>query len=239
MEDKQWSWRDSKETQNPHPLLSLEDTQDDPPVKGTKLLSDIYQRCNIAVCEPASFEKAKKDQRWMVAMQEELSMIEKNQTWKLVQKPHDRNVIGVKWIFRTKLNPDGSVNKHKARLVVKGYAQIFGVDYSDTFAPMARLDTIRLLLAIAAQKGWQVFQMDVKLAFLNGFLQEEIYVEQPEGFVIKQQEDKVYLLKKALYGLKQAPRVWYNRIDDYLLCLGFRKSLSESTLILSILAQKF
>ena len=104
------------------------------------------------------------------------------------------------------------------------------MDYSDTFAPVARLDTIRLLLAIAAQKSWKVYQLDVKSAFLNGFLQEEIYVEQPKGFVRKGEEDKVYLLKKPLYGLKQAPRSWYSRIDDHLLSLGFVKSLSESTL---------
>ena len=136
----------------------------------------------------------------------------------------------MKWVYRTKLNANGSINKYKARLVVKGYAQIFGVDYSDTFAPVARLDTIRLLLAIAAQKGWKVFQLDVKLAFLNGVLQEEVYVDQPEGFVKQGEEDKVYLLKKALYGLKQAPRAWYSRIDDHLLSLGFIKSLSEVTL---------
>ncbi|KAE8729685.1 hypothetical protein F3Y22_tig00003435pilonHSYRG00123 [Hibiscus syriacus] len=123
--------------------------------------------------------------RWIAAMEEELPMIEKNKTWILVDRPQDRKVIGVKWVFRTKLNADGSINKHKARLVVIGYAQIFGVDYSDAFAPVARLDTIRLLLAI-----------------------EEIYVEQPQGFVKEDEGDKVYLLKKALYGLKQAPRDW-------------------------------
>ena len=88
-------------------------------------------------------------------------------------------MIGVKWVYRTKLNADGSINKHKARLVVKGYAQVFGVDYSETFAPVARLDTIRLLLAVAAQKNWRIYQLDIKSTFLNGFLQEEIYVEQP------------------------------------------------------------
>lgn len=133
-------------------------------------------------------------------------------------------------MYRTKLNADGSINKYKARLVVKGYAQICGVDYSDTFAPVARLDTIRLILVVVAQKNWRVYQLDVKSAFLNGFLQEEIYVEQPEGFVKKGEEDKVYLLKKALYGLKQAPRAWYNRIDEHLKSLGFGKSLSDSTL---------
>lgn len=138
----------------------------------TRLLSDIYQRCNVAVCEPVGYSEAKNDENWVAAMKEELFMIEKNKTWELVDQPQDRKVIGLKWVFRTKLNPDGSVNKHKVRLVVKGYAQIFGVDYFDTFAPVARLDTIRLLLALAAQLGWKLYQMDVKSAFLNGFLQE-------------------------------------------------------------------
>lgn len=119
----------------------------------------------------------------------------------------------------------------KARLVVKGYAQIFGVYFFDTFAHVARLDTIRLLCAIAAQKGWRVYQLDVKSAVLNGFLEEEIYIEQREGFVMKGQEDDVYLLKKALYGLKQAPRAWYSRIDEHLMMqFGFRLNLSEATL---------
>ena len=133
-------------------------------------------------------------------------MIEKNQTWKLVQRLQDIKVIGVKWVYRTKVNANGSINKHKARLVVKGFAQIPGVDYFDTFAPVVRLDVIRLLLAIAAQLSWKVYQLDVKSAFLNGYLQEEIFVEQPEGFLVKEEEEKVYLLNKEFYGLKQAPR---------------------------------
>jgi hypothetical protein len=130
-------------------------------------------------------------------------MIQKNKTWDLVDRPEGRKVIGVKWIFKTKFNADNSINKYKARLVVKGYAQIFGIDYSDTFALVARLDAIRLLLAIAAQKGWKVFQLDVKSAFLNGVLQEEIYVEQADGFVIQGEEDKVYLLQKLSTGLSK------------------------------------
>jgi hypothetical protein len=167
-------------------------------------------------------------------MEEELLIIQKNNTWTLVDRPEGRKVIRVKWIYRTKLNADNSINKHKARLVVKGYAQIFGVDYSDTFTLVARLDTIRLLLAISAQKGWKVFQLDVKSAFLNGVLQEKIYVEQPDGFVIQGAKDKVYLLQKALYGLKQAPRAWYSRIDEHLLNLGFVKSLSEAILYVKL-----
>ena len=180
--------------------------------------------------EPVEFEEAEKDDKWIEAMKEELRMIEKNDTWELVDRPQHRKVIGVKWVYRTKLNADGSVNKYKARLVVKGYSQVFGVDFSETFAPVARLDTIRMLLALTAQKGWKTYQLDVKSTFLNGYLQEEIYVEQPEGFQVNGQEEKVYLLKKALYGLKQAPRAWYSRIDEHLQSLGFVKSPSEATL---------
>jgi hypothetical protein len=179
---------------------------DDVHMRGTRTLADIYQRCNVAAIEPANYEEAATDQKWLDAMKEELKMIEKNQTWELVDRPQHKKAIGVKWIFRTKMNSDGSMNKYKARLVVKGYAQMFGVDFSETFAPVAKMDTIRMLLAFAAQKGWTLHQMDVKSAFLNGYLEEEIFVEQPEGFSIAGQENQVYQLKKALYGLKQAPR---------------------------------
>ncbi|KAL0308644.1 UNVERIFIED_CONTAM: Retrovirus-related Pol polyprotein from transposon TNT 1-94 [Sesamum radiatum] len=120
--------------------------------------------------------------------------------------------------------------KHKARLVAKGYSQLPGIDYTETFAPVARLDTIRALIAIAANKKWKIYQMDVKSAFLNGYIDEEIYVEQPQGFIAKGSEEKVLRLKKALYGLKQAPRAWYSRIDKYFIDRGFRRSLSEPTL---------
>ena len=133
-------------------------------------------------------------------------MIEKNETWVLVDRPKNKNVIGVKWVYKTKLNPDGSINKLKARLVVKGYTQQLGIDFTDTFAPVARYETIRLLFAIAAQGGWKIHQLDVKSSFLNGYLTEEIFVDQLDGFLVTGAEDKVYLLKKALYGLKQAPK---------------------------------
>ena len=122
------------------------------------------------------------------------------------------------------------MNKYKARLVVKEYTQVFRVEFSETFALVARLDTIRLLLVVAEKKNWKVFQLDAKSSFLNGYLKEEIFVEQPDGFVVQGKEDKVCLLKKALYGLKKAPRAWYSRIDDHLINLGFHKSLNEATL---------
>ena len=210
--------------------LELEELMDETPVRGTRSLVDIYQRCNVAVLEPTDFEATKNDKRWMSVKKEELVVIEKNQTWELVEKPKDRKTIGLKWVFRTKLNFDGSVNKHKAKLIVKGYAQVWGVYFSETFAPVARLDTIILVLALSAQKGWKVYHLNVKSTFLNGVLQEEIYVEQLEGFIIPGQEEKVYLLKKAMYGLKQPPRGWYNNMDGHLLSQGFEKSLGESTL---------
>ena len=120
------------------------------------------------------------------------------------------------------MNVYGSINKHKARLVVKGYSQEPGIDFTKTFAPVSRLDTIKLLLALTTQNGWHIFQLDVKSAFLNGVLNEEIYVEQPDGFEKEITSNKVYLLKKALYGLKQAPRAWYIRLDGYLLSLVTR-----------------
>ncbi|BBH05150.1 transposable element gene [Prunus dulcis] len=193
-------------------------------------LDDVLAQCNLCIMEPEKFDDAAKDESWMKAMKDELSMIEKNATWELVDRPTDKPIIGVKWVFKTKLNLDGSVQKNKARLVAKGYAQKPGVDYNETFAPVARLDTIRTLVALAAQKNWKLYQLDVKSAFLNGVLEEEVYVDQPDGFVVKGSEDKVYKLHKALYGLKQAPRAWYCEIDTYFAQYGFAKSPSEATL---------
>ncbi|KAF7810363.1 Retrovirus-related Pol polyprotein from transposon TNT 1-94 [Senna tora] len=238
-EDCIWDWKGkSVEASNQHvdaPQTHDEETDEDPSdehysVQGTRSLQNIYSRCNIAISEPTTVDQALQSQKWKDAMKEEMNMIEKNGTWLLVDRPSDQQVIGTKWVFKTKLNPDGSISKHKAILVAKGYSQQQGVDFSENFAPVARFDTIRLLLALAAHKGWKVYQLDVKSAFLNGVLEERIYIEQPEGFVIEDAAKKVYLLKKALYGLKQAPRAWYARIDGYLANLGFEKSVNEATL---------
>ncbi|PNX58743.1 reverse transcriptase, partial [Trifolium pratense] len=136
----------------------------------------------------------------------EIEAIKKNKTWELTDLPKGQKTIGVKWVYKTKLNEKGEIDKFKARLVVKGYKQEHGVDYEEVFAPVARQDTIRLVVSLAAQNSWPVFQLDVKSAFLNGELVEQVYIEQPPGYVVKGSEHKVYKLKKALYGLKQAPR---------------------------------
>ncbi|KAI5348230.1 hypothetical protein L3X38_001117 [Prunus dulcis] len=166
-------------------------------------INDIMTQCNMCIVEPDSFEEADLDESWRSAMEAEFKMIEKNNTWKLVDRPFDKPVIGVKWVYKVKLNLDGTVQKNKARLVAK---------------------------ALVAQKEWNLFQLDVKSAFLNGILKEEVYVEQPQGYVQESKETKVYRLNKALYGLKQAPRAWYDEIDAYFNTAGFKKSLSEATL---------
>ncbi|KAM1461179.1 hypothetical protein ACFX11_045561 [Malus domestica] len=193
-------------------------------------VNEIMAQCNMCIVEPENYEDAILDESWENAMKSELEMIEKNNTWELVDRPFDKPIIGVKWVYKTKLNLDGSVQKNKARLVAKGYSQKPGIDYNETFAPVARLDTIRTLIALAAQKEWNLYQLDVKSAFLNGTLKEEVYVEQPQGFVKESEETKVYKLNKALYGLKQAPRAWYDEIDSYFGKAGFKKSSSEATL---------
>ncbi|BFG32908.1 hypothetical protein CerSpe_191820 [Prunus speciosa] len=167
-----------------------------------KSLNEVYAQCKMSIIEPESFSEAVKDEAWKKATTEEISMIEKNSTWELADRPSSKPIVGVKWIYKTKLNLDGSIQKHKARLVAKGYTQKPGIDFNETFAPVARLDTIRTLIALAAQKGWKLWQLDVKSAFLNGILEEEVYVDQPDGFVVKGAKDKVYRLRKALYGLK-------------------------------------
>ena len=163
-------------------------------------------------------------------MDEEIDAIERNETWELTELPPKKQVIGVKWVYKTKCNAEGKIDRHKARLVVKGYKQQYGRDYDETYAPVTRMETVHAVIAIAAQDKWKVYQMDVKSTFLNGVLKEDVYVEQPPGYEVVGEENKVYKLKRALYGLKQAPRAWYSRIDSYLMSNGFSKSNGEPTL---------
>ena len=163
-------------------------------------------------------------------MEEELSMIDKNNTWNLVDPPKGKDIIGLKWVYKTKYNEDCSIQKHKARLVDKGYSQHPRVDFNETFAPVERIETIRLVLAITTQLELNVYQMDVKLAFLYGELKQEVYMGQPSGYEVKGKEEKVHRLNKALYCLKQAPRAWNSKIDSYFRNSGFQKSPHEPTL---------
>ena len=139
----------------------------------------------------------------------------------MVDRPYGCKPVGCKWVFKKKMRPDGTVEKYKARLVAKGYTQNEGEDYFDTYSPVARLTTIRVLISLAASHGLLIHQMDVKTAFLNGELEEEIYMDQFDGFVAKGQEGKVCKLLKSLYGLKQAPKQWHEKFDKTLTSAGF------------------
>lgn len=180
--------------------------------------------------EPKKFNEASEDKDWIKAMNEELDQIGKNNTWELVPRLTDKNVIGTKWVFKNKMNEQVKTVRNKSRLVYKGYAQVEGQDFDETFAPVARLQAIRMFLAYACHKNLKVYQMDVKSAILNGDLEEDVYMDQPEGFQLKYNPDYVCTLKKALYGLKQAPWAWYCRLDKYLQNEGFKKDTIDSNL---------
>jgi len=181
----------------------------------------------VSVEEPRTLKEADGDPNWVAAMEEELSSIRDNKTWSLVELPHGHRTIGLKWVYKVKRDENGNIVKYKARLVAKGYVQQPGVDFDEVFAPVARLESVRLLLAIAAHHGWGVHHMDVKSAFLNGELQEEVYVQQPPGFVNDKHKYKVLRLHKALYRLRQAPRAWNQKLDAELLSLGFTRCVDE------------
>ncbi|GKA20525.1 retrovirus-related pol polyprotein from transposon TNT 1-94 [Tanacetum coccineum] len=168
--------------------------------------------CFISTIEPKNVNEALTDDSWIVAMQEELNQFIANDVWELVPQPRNMTIIGTKWVFRNKLDENGIVSRNKARLVAQGYNQQEGIDYDETYAPVARLESIRILLAYACALDFKLFQMDVKSAFLNGFINEEVYVAQPLGFINFEKPDHVYKLKKALYGLKQVPKAVMNRL---------------------------
>nr|GFC43140.1 ribonuclease H-like domain, reverse transcriptase, RNA-dependent DNA polymerase [Tanacetum cinerariifolium] len=160
-------------------------------------------------------------------MEIELDSINKNNTWILTTLPVNQKAIRLKWVFKTKRDAKGNIIKYKERLVAKGYVQEQGIDFEEVFAPVARIETVRLILALAAYHGWQVNHLDVKSAFLHGDLKEEVYVTQPEGFVQPGNLGKVYKLIKALYGLRQAPRAWNVKLDQTLKSLDFKRSNLE------------
>ncbi|MCO5609434.1 hypothetical protein L7F22_063660 [Adiantum nelumboides] len=180
--------------------------------------------------EPQSYEEDFTKQEWLAAMDEEYNALLKNDTWKLVDLPQGKKTIGSKWVYKVKLNVNGSIDKHKARLVAKGFAQHYGEDYDETFAPVAKMTMVRLTIALATFFGWILTQMDVNNAFLNGNLEEEVYMHQPQGYVDYNHAHKVCQLRKALYGLKQTSRAWYKKIDIFFVSLGFHNSSMDPTL---------
>ena len=165
--------------------------------------------------------------KWKDACDSEVASLRKNKTWELVPLPQDRKAIGCRWVFRIKENQAGEVERYKARLVAKGFSQKYGVDYEETFAPVAKFTSIRILLSLSAKYKLTVHQMDVKTAFLNGLLDEDIYMTQPDGYVNEDKPDYVCQLKRSLYGLKQSPRMWNQTIDKFMIEMGFKKCKTD------------
>ncbi|WKA07561.1 hypothetical protein VitviT2T_025368 [Vitis vinifera] len=193
--------------------------------------SFVNQLSTVAI--PNSVQEALADPRWKATMNEEMESLQKNETWELVECPPGKKPVGCCWIYTVKYKADGSIERFKARLVAKGYTQTYGIDYTETFAPVAKIKTVRVLLSLAANLDWPLQQFDVKNAFLHGKLSEEVYMDLPPGCMVPEKQcQKVCKLKKSLYGLKQSPRAWFGRFTKSVRAFGYRQSNSDHTLFL-------
>jgi len=193
------------------------------------VLPRVHPALLLTHSEPKNVKQALANPQWKAAMQEEFTAFQKNHTWSLVSLPPNRKAIGCKWVFRVKENSDGTINRYKARLVAKGFHQIHGFDFTETFSPVVKPINIRLILTLAVSYKWPIQQLDINNAFLNGVLEEEVYMEQPQGFE-SGDSHLVCKLHKALYGLKQAPRQWFDRLNTTLTQFGFQASKCDSSL---------
>ncbi|GJV03052.1 retrovirus-related pol polyprotein from transposon TNT 1-94 [Tanacetum coccineum] len=176
----------------------------------------------VSTIEPKNIKEAMTDHSWIESMQDELNQFER--------LPEGKSIIALKWLWKKKCDAENIVVRNKTRLVAKGYKQEEGIDFEESFAPVSRLKAVRMFIAYAAHKNITIFQMDVKTAFLNGPLKEEVYVSQPEGFIDPEFPDHVYRWKKALYGLKQAHHAWYDKLSSFLIEHGFTKGIIDPTL---------
>ena len=211
------------------PLLSTH------PMK-TRSKSGIFKpKLLIAVVhqEPSTATQALDIPHWKQAMDAEYTTLVKNHTWDLVPSSDAMRIVNCKWVFHTKLKVIGSLDKYKARLVAKGFQQTPIVDFFETFSPFVKVSTIRIVFTIAVSQGWNIQQIDINNAFLNGDLQEEVFMSQPEGFVNPTKPNHVCRLRKALYGLKQAPRAWFDKLKNVLINWGFSYTVSDTSLFYS------
>ena len=204
---------------------------------------ECYVASNLTadVNEPVDIDEAFSGEHsadWIKAAKSEFDSLKENRTWDLVPPPEGKNIVGSRWVFKAKRAADGSIQKYKARLVAKGYSQAEGIDYQEVFSPVARYNSIRSLLAVANICNWDIHQMDVKTAFLQGDLEDEIYMQQPEGFIDKKRPDYVCKLNKGIYGLKQAARCWNAAIDTYLLSSGYKKCSADPCVYMKSVKQK-
>jgi histone deacetylase 1/2 len=182
--------------------------------------------------EPENLQVALSNKNWKQAMDDEYKALIENKTWHLVPHKKGNNLIDCKWVYRIKRKADGTIDRYKARLVAKGFKQRYGIDYEDTFSPVVKAATIRLVLAISVSRGWSLRQLDVKNAFLHGVLEEEVYMKQPPGYENPNAPYHVCKLDKSLYGLKQAPRAWFSKLSSKLQELGFLASKADTSLFI-------
>ena len=183
-----------------------------------------------ATVEPYNLVEASEHNDWKNAMDEEYNAPMKSRTWHLVPPAKVRNIIDCKWVYRIKRRADGEIDRYKARLVAKGFKQRYVIDYEDTFSPVVKAATVRVVLSIAVTNNWRLHQFDLQNAFLHGVLEEEAYMKQPPGYEVKDKHHYVCMLDKALYGLKQAPKAWYSRLSEKLQSLGFQPSKADTSL---------
>nr|KYP45441.1 Retrovirus-related Pol polyprotein from transposon TNT 1-94 [Cajanus cajan] len=205
-------------TRNPHPLYACT-------LSCHRLSPSYFSFVSSldSVSIPKSTGEAMVDSRWRQAMLDEMDALQTSGTWELLPLPPDKSTIGCRWVYTVKVAPYGSIDRFKARLVAKGYTQIYGLDYGDTFSPVAKMTSVRLFLAMAAIRHWPLHQLDIKNAFLNGELQEEVYMNQPPGFIASGETHLVCRLRRSLYGLKQSPRAWFGRFSSALIEFGMTR----------------
>lgn len=213
----------SSSSTNLHPMITR--SKFSGPSASLSLSSSLYTDS-----KPPTYQAALTSPVWFEAMKDEFGALQKQHTWSLVPLPSHKNQIGCKWVFKIKRNSDGSIARYKARLVAKGYLQQEGIDFQETFSPVAKLPTIRIILCLALHHHWPLKQLDISNAFLHGKLEEEVFMTQPPGFVDSSVPTHVCKLHKALYGLKQAPRAWYSTFSTFLISQGFHNSHCDSSL---------
>lgn len=201
-------------------------------IRKPKVFSDGTVRYGLAteVQEPSSVKEAFASNEWRAAMNTEFDALMSNSTWHLVPPRPGQNVIDCKWVYKVKRLADASIDRYKARLVAKGFKQRYGLDYEDTFSPVVKAATIRLVLSLAVSNNWSICQLDIQNVFLHGVLEEDVFMRQPPGFEDRQLPHYVCKLDKSLYGLKQAPRAWYSRLSTKLQQLGFHASKADTSL---------
>ena len=180
-----------------------------------------------SVSNPKSTSEALSHPGWKQEMTEEINVLYSNDTWELIDLPPGKSPVGCHWVYIVKVGPNDKIDRLKARLVAKGYTQQYGLDYYDTFSPVAQIAFVRLLLYMTAMHSWPLFQLDIKNVFLHGDLAEEVYMEQPPGFVVQGESGLICKLHRSLYGLKQSPRAWFNMFSSMVQEFGMIRSAAD------------